>query len=177
MGKISNWVEWLYVLSEIAKIDLQTAYTWFLNIYKHKFNLLRKVDQVILTKLILAVIGGIIITENVRRLLSLAPRLGGLGVPTFEEFCEIEYQNSIITSEHLCNHITGQFRRHEPDPELNDKKKQIKSTKNDRQKKILELIRNEISSEERKKNLNLKIGASSWLATLPIKEEGYIPNM
>ena len=100
-----------------------------------------------------------------------------MGVPIFEEFCEIEYQNSIIISEHLCNHITGQFRSHEPDPELNDKKTQIKSMKNDRQKKILELIRNQISSEGRKKNLNLKIGASSWLTTLPIKEEGYIPNM
>ena len=132
MEKISNWVEWLYALSEIAKIDLQAACTCFLNSYKHKFNLLRKVDQVILTKLILAVVGGIIITENERRLLSLAPRLGGLGVPTFEELCEIEYKNSIIISEHLCNHITGQFRRHEPDPELNDKKKQIKSMKNDR---------------------------------------------
>ena len=66
----------------------------------------------------------------------------------FEELCEIEYQNSIMMPEHLCNCITDQFRRHEPDAELNNKKKQIKSMNNDRQKKILEILRNEMSSEE-----------------------------
>ena len=48
---------------------------------------------------------------------------------------------------------------------------------NDLQKKILEIIRNKISPGERKQNdLNLETGASSWLTTLPIKEEGYILN-
>ena len=48
---------------------------------------------------------------------------------------------------------------------------------NDPQKKILEIIRNEISPEESKQNdLNLETGASSWPTTLPIKEEGYILN-
>ena len=78
-----------------------------------------------------------------------------------------------MISEHLCNRITDQFRRHE----LDSKKKQIKSMNNDQQKKILEIIRNEMSSEGRKQNnLNLKTGASSWLTTLPIKEEGYVLN-
>ena len=78
-----------------------------------------------------------------------------------------------MISEHLCNRITDQFRRHE----LDSKKKQIKSMNNDRQKKILKIIRNEMSSEGRKQNnLNLKTGASSWLTTLPIKEEGYVLN-
>ena len=36
-----------------------------------------------------------------------------------------------MMSEHLCNRITCQFKRHEPDLELNNKKKQIKSMKND----------------------------------------------
>ena len=43
--------------------------------------------------------------------------------------------------EHLCNRITDQFRRHETDPELNNMKKQTKSLKNDRQGKILKIIR------------------------------------
>ena len=117
--------------------------------------------------------GGIIITENERKLLSLAPRLGGLGIPIFEELCEIEYQNSIMISKHLRNRISDQFRRRELDPELNNNKKQIKSMKNDRQKKDLEIIRNEMSSEERKQNdLNFKTSASSWRTTLPIKREG-----
>ena len=60
----------------------------------------------ILTKFIPAITGGILITENERKLLSLAPRFGGLGIPIFEELCEIEYQNFIMISEHLCNRIT-----------------------------------------------------------------------
>ena len=152
MEKINKWVEELHVLSEIAKIEPQVAYTCFLSGYKHKFNyymrtipgigkLSRKVDEVILTEFIPAITGGIFITENDRKLSSLAPRLGTLGIPIFEELCEIEYQNSIMISEHLCNGITDQFRRNEPDPELDTKNKQIKSMNNGRQKKILEMAR------------------------------------
>ena len=84
--------------------------------------LLRKVDEVIL---IPAITSGITITENERKLLSLSPRLGGLYIPIFEKEGKIEYQNSIMISEHLRYCITDQFRRHEPDHELNNKKKQI----------------------------------------------------
>ena len=35
-----------------------------------------------------------------------------------------------MISEYLCNPITDQFRRHEPDPELNNQKKQIKPLRN-----------------------------------------------
>ena len=82
-----------------------------------------------------------------------------------------------MISQHLCNRITDQFRRHELDPELDTKKKQIRSMNNDQQKKIIKIIRNEMSLEERKKtDLSLETGASSWLTTLPIKEEGYVLN-
>ena len=82
-----------------------------------------------------------------------------------------------MISQHLCNRITDQFRRHELDPELDTKKKQIRSMNNDQQKKIIEIIRNEMSLEERKKtDLSLETGASSWLTTLPIKEEEYVLN-
>ena len=161
MEKIKKWVEELHALDEIAKRDPQTAYICFLSGYKHKFNyymrkipaignLFRKVDEVILNELIPAITGGIIITENDRKLLSLAPQFGGLGTLIFEELCEIEYQSSIKISEHLCNRITDQSKRHEPEPELNNNKKQIKSMKIDQQKKILEMIRNRMSPEERK---------------------------
>ena len=72
----------------------QAAYTCFLSSYKPKLNyykrtipgigkLLRKVDEVILTEFILAITGGVIITENERKLLSLTPRLKGLRMPIF----------------------------------------------------------------------------------------------
>ena len=81
--------------------------------------------------------------------MSLALVLGGLGTPIFEKFCEIEYQNSIMIIRTSLQ--WNQYRRHELDHGLNNKKKQVKYMKNDRQKKIFEIIRNEMSSEERKK--------------------------
>ena len=38
-----------------------------------------------------------------------------------------------MISDHLNNHIADQFRRHKPDPDLNEKN-QIKPMKNDRQR-------------------------------------------
>ena len=75
MEKTYKWVEELHILNEIAKIETQAAYNCFLSGYKHKFNyyvrtisgigkLLRKVDEIILTKFIPAIVGGIFITEN-----------------------------------------------------------------------------------------------------------------
>ena len=68
MEKINKWVEELYVLSDIAKIEPQAAYTCLLGGYKHKLisymrtipgivKLLRKVDEVILTKFIPVITG------------------------------------------------------------------------------------------------------------------------
>ena len=51
-----------------------------------------------LTEFTPAITVGITITEHERKLLSLAPRLGGLGISIFEED-EIEYQNSTMISE------------------------------------------------------------------------------
>ena len=79
--------------------------------------------------------------------------------------------------EHPYNRITNQFRRYEADTEVNKKKKQIKSMENDRQKKVVEIIRKVMSSEERIQSyLNLQTIASSWLTMLFIKEEEYILN-
>ena len=57
---------------------------------------------------------------------------------------------------------------------IDNKKDQIKSMKNDRHKKILELIRNEMSSEERKKNdLNSKLVHLLHSQLSPSKKEGF----
>ena len=64
--------------------------------------LLRKVVEVILTEFIPAITGGVvIITKNDRKLFSLAPLLGGLGIPIFEKLCKREYQNSIIINRNI----------------------------------------------------------------------------
>ena len=84
MKKINKWGEDIHVLSEIAKIEPQAACTCFLSGYKHNFNyymrtipgigkLLKKVYEVILSEFVPAITGRFFITENERKLLSLAP--------------------------------------------------------------------------------------------------------
>ena len=85
--------------------------------------LLGKNSKVILSKFILAIMGGIIITENERKLSCLAPRLGGLGIRIFEKLCKKEYQNYIMISEYLCNRITDRFRGHDPEKDSQNHKK------------------------------------------------------
>ena len=89
-------------------------------------NLFKRVDEIILTEFIPAITGGITITESERKLLSLAPKLGGMGIPILEEECKIEYQNSIMISEYLCNRSTRQYRKYEQDPEIDKKKNENK---------------------------------------------------
>ena len=87
-------------IREIAKIEPQCALSCFISGYKHKLNyymmsepnisnLLRYIDDVITKEFILAIAGGIKCSENERNLLSLPPKLGGLGIPIFSETSDV----------------------------------------------------------------------------------------
>ena len=134
------YMVWLLIsiMKRSAERCALQLYQTSLSGYKHKFNchmrtipgivkLLRKIYEVVLTEFIPAITCGIIFTENKRNLPSLAPQLAGLGIPIFTELCKIEDQNSMIIREHFSNRVTHQFRRHEPGPQMNNEKKQIKS--------------------------------------------------
>ena len=79
--------------------------------------------------------------------------------------------------EHFSNRVTHQFRRHEPVPQMNNQKKQIKSMEKIDRKTFSKSYEMKRAWKKRKQNdVNLKTGASSWLTTLPIKEKGYTLN-
>ena len=124
--KISQWIGELRTLSKIAETQPQAAYTCFISGFKHKFtyfmrtvpdisSLLQKVDDVITTELIPAITGGIICSSAERRLLSLPPKLGGLGIPILSSISDTEYQNSVKVTENLRNRIIQQERRYAHD--------------------------------------------------------------
>ena len=88
--KINEWKDELHVLSEIAKIEPQAAYSCFTSGYKHKFNycmrtipnishLMKEIDEIIMHEFIPAITGGVKINEMERNLLALPPKLEGLG--------------------------------------------------------------------------------------------------
>ena len=100
--KIEKWIEELKVLSKLAWIEPQTAYACFTTGFKHKptyytrkipdiANQLTLLDEVISTEFIPAITGGITCSSIERKLLSLPTKLGGLGIPIFDDLSIIEF--------------------------------------------------------------------------------------
>ena len=54
-------------------------------------NLLRHIDDIITKEFIPVVPGGVKCSEIETKLLSLTPKLGGLGIPIFSEMSDFEY--------------------------------------------------------------------------------------
>ena len=186
--KTDQWCKELSLLSEIAKIQPQAAYSCFVSGYKHKMNyvmrtipnighLMERVDDIILSKFIPAITDGIKINQHERKLLSIPVKYGGLGLPIFAETSAIEHENSIIVTENLTTRIVNQEHQYHHDVEITKKKNAIKNKKHERVGEILDDLRKNLRPEQvRLIEINQETGASSWLTVLPLKEEGYIFN-
>ena len=186
--KIDQWNAEIRVLSDIAKIEPQAAYSCFISGYKHKItycmrtmpnieHLLQPIDFTILTEFIPAITNGTIINETERKLFALPTKYGGMGIPTFSETSKIEYENSLQITEHLTNNIINQNINYEGDPEITKKKNNIKTQKSKRYEDILEHLPTQMNPMQQRLNkLNTESGSSIWLASLPLKEEGYVIN-
>ena len=109
--KVNTWLDELNILCDIARIAPQAEYSCFVNGYKHKVYIMRtipkmctqleKIDELILTKFIPEITGGIYVNPDERYLLSLPAKYGDLGLPVFLELASIELQNSEVMSEDL----------------------------------------------------------------------------
>ena len=160
------------MLSELGQIEPQAAYSCFVGGYKHKLtycmrtipniaHLLKKVDDIILTEFIPSITNGIIINELEQHLLSLPTKYGGLGIPIFSKTSQIEYENSLIITEHLRNNIVDQNIQYESDPNIMKKKNQIKAAKANRNDELLQNLKAKMSpSQIRLNELNCEAGAS-----------------
>ena len=186
--KIDVWINELQMLCEIAKLEPQAAYSCFVSGYKHKLNylmrtipdvshLLKRIDDLILTKFIPAITDGITINLIERKLLSLPVRYGGLGLPIFSEISDEEYKNSLMITEKLKNNIIQQEYQYQHDYENIKKKNQIKNRKREKYKNTIINLKNELNKNQtRLMEINQENGASSWLTALPLKDEGYVLN-
>ena len=139
--KIDTWIQELTLLSKIAAFAPHEAYACFTSGYKHKLKFcmrtipgiskdLKRLDEIVTTKLIPAITGGIQPNEDERKLFSLAPSLGGLGIHIFNEIADIEFKNSMNISTQLQNNITLQ----EPTNNINSNETKKRKTKSNRTK-------------------------------------------
>ena len=102
---VEKWISDIDTLSEIAKSEPQAVYSCFTHGWVHKLNYflrvipdfaneLKLLDETIDLKWLPLMLGRKNISENERKLLSLSPKLGGLGLPIFSVSCVHEYENS-----------------------------------------------------------------------------------
>ena len=92
---------------------------------------LEKTHELILTKFIPAITGGIYVNQDKRYLLSLSAKYGGLGLPIYSDLAGIEFQNSQIMSEDLRNKVTEQERAgsQQHDKKMKENKNNIENSK------------------------------------------------
>ena len=102
--------------------------------------------------------------------------MGGLGIPIFAEIADREFQNSVRLTERLSGNIRQQNRQYNMEHEQQARiKNKMKSEKRKMEKETLEHIKDQLSSTQVKLvELNNEKGASIYLSTLPLKDEGYL---
>ena len=169
----------------IAKTEPQAAYSCFITAFKHKpsyimrtitdiSGMLNQLDAVITSEFIPAITVGTHCSNIERKLLSLPPKLGGLGIPIFAEFANQEYKYSLMLSKDLSTRIMKQEIQLSSETDAQNIKQKIKSQKQQKHQAKLDNMRSCLTEEQiRLNNLNQEHGSSSSLTTLPLSEEGY----
>ena len=159
------------MLAKIATTQPQAAYACFMQGYQHKLTyFLRTIpgmefhlvplEEVIRHNFIPAITGGHVVNDNERTLLSLPPRLGGLGIPIFTESAPVEYDNSCNMTLDLKNLIL------DASEEGGKTKYQLQSERRQRQNARLDILREEMTIAEKRQNeANRESGVSNWLTT------------
>ena len=184
--KIDNFVNQLRSLTEIAKFEPQCAYacltkgllsklTYVMRTIPEIQHHLQRIDNIILTEFLPTLFGGKQISDLERRIMALPVRLGGLGIPILAEITGQEYSNSKFASSDLVNSIISQDNAWNYNNENGKcKKKRIHLAKRSHQQDQWRSLREKMSNDQRKLNdLACEDGASLWLTTIPLEDEGY----
>ena len=107
--KVDEWIDELRTLSTYVKSQPQAAYaafcfgeqnkySYFLRTIPGMSEFMKLVDEIIKNELLSSIIGESI-TDKEKELHSLLTRLGGLGIPSFAEEAEDDFENSL----HNCS--------------------------------------------------------------------------
>ena len=180
---VKTWIDEIKLLSEIALIQPQAAYSSYVSGFQHKFTYfirtikgfekyLQPLEEAIRHSLIPAVTGGHIPTNDERILISLPPRLGGLGIKIMTDNAQSEYNNSINVTQNLTKSILGNEMAN--DSSMKTKKEKIRKARQTTQKQQLDDIRSRMNeSQQRINEANQETGSYNWLLTLPLIEFNY----
>ena len=156
---VKKWTNELKLLSEIALIHPKSAYACYVRGFQHRYNYCQRtipgledclapLEECIRTQFIPAITGGHHVDDEERSLLSLPPRLGGLGIKNPIESAPAEFENS------------------------NDITKELQANITKRPTKI-NMPTTMTEANKRTNESNMETGVSNWLTSLPLKDQGY----
>ena len=186
-GLVDKWVLQIKTLAEIAAFEPHAAYTAFTSCIRHRYTfylrtipdiseLLQPLEDEIRLTLIPSLTEGRGVTDDERKLLSLPPRLGGLGIISPVDTSDFEHESSTTSTARLTDAILNQERML---PEgFSEISKQARALTKSKRRKIqsdkVEELRSRMTTEQKRQNeINCESGASNWLTALPIEEKGY----
>ena len=180
---VDGWVTELNLMAEIAMTQPQAVYACYVSGYQHKFTyhlrtipgieeFLAPLEECIRNVLIPSITGGHIVNDEERELLALPSRLGGMGIKVLTETAAVEFKNSNDLTQKLQSDIT----KIEPADEERTRQ-QIKNERRQKNDEKLEQLRSNMSMDKKRQNdANKESGASNWLTSLPLKDQGYALN-
>ena len=184
--KVEEWVKEIRNLSDIAKTEPHAAYTAFTHGVKHRWNylmrtipdiseLLEPLESAIKDTFIPTLLRGQVLNPEERAILSLPPRMGGLGIVNPSEMAATEYQNSIRLTADLTEYIVNQNAEGEIDiNQQQEIRRTIEKEREQSQKETLQQLTQQMSSLlQRKLAIAQEVGASNWLTSLPIRAKGF----
>ena len=150
--KISQWIKELQMLSKIAWLEPQAAYSCSVTGFKQKptfymrttpniSNHVKQSDEPPTTEFIPAITGGINCSHIERKLMSIPLKLGRMEIPNFSDIADREYEFSQMLSNDLTSKIINQERQHQPNDNSIVIKTKIKLLKlQHHQKKLLDIL-------------------------------------
>ena len=183
--KVKELIDQLKVLSKIAHIEPQAAYTCFTAGFKHKLTYLMRTipnivdelaefDFVLDNEFITAITDGIHCSPIERQLISLPTKMGGLAIPIYTELSDEEFENSIKVTQSLSNAILQRKDSLNDYNQSRSVKREIRSEKSKRHEAKRKTIIERLPIHQRRAvEISSEKGASIWLTTIPLIEEGY----
>ena len=187
---IREWIYEVEELSKIAKTEPHSAFTNFIFSMKHKWTyamrtipgleeFLQPLEDSIRNSFLPALFSRNI-SDQLRELLALPARLGGMGIINPATNASEEYNNSLQLTAQLKELIIKQD--NEGDLNMDDikvTKNRISKARETKQKQELDRIKDRAQDDDiqkRRLQMNIERGASNWLSALPIKEAGFSLN-
>ena len=189
--KVSEWVNNVKTLSEIAIAEPHAAYFGFVNGISKKWlylmrttsgisDLFHPLEETIRQNLIPALVGRRI-TDQERKIFSLPTKFGGMGILNPTEMADIENTASVNITKSLASIIMNQQINFENlnKEEIKREKAASSSAKSEFNKtKLQNIIANPETSSSTSRALEManEKGASLWLNTQPSTEHGFFLN-